>query len=149
MKDGQLDHITREPEQVKAFRDTWRDGIHSHLTYLRDRLTVARDLLAETGSIFVQIGDENVHLIRSLLDEVYGSDNFFSQITLKKLSPLGTSGMTNVTDYILWYAKYRPGIKFRPIFEIKPKGSESRYDYVELPNGIRRKLTNDEIKNLD
>jgi adenine-specific DNA-methyltransferase len=76
VKDGSKDHITREPEQVKAFRDTWRDGIHSYLTYLRDRLTVARDLLADSGSIFVQIGVENVHLIRSLLDEVFGSDNF-------------------------------------------------------------------------
>ncbi len=84
VKDGNVDHITREPEQVKAFRDTWRDGIHSYLTYLRDRLTVARDLLADSGSIFVQIGDENEHRVRALLDEVFGADNFIATITFKK-----------------------------------------------------------------
>ncbi len=149
VKDGNTDHITREPEQVKAFRDTWRDGIHSYLTYLRDRLTVARDLLTDSGSIFVQIGDENVHRIRTLLDEVFGDENFFSQITLKKLSPLGTGGMANVTDYVLWYAKSKPNIKFRPIFDLKAKGSESRYDYVELPSGERRKLAAEEEENLE
>ena len=80
VKDGKAEHITREPEMVKAFRDTWRDGIHSYLTYLRDRLTVARDLLSDTGSMFVQIGDENVHRVRSLLDEIFGEDNFIAQI---------------------------------------------------------------------
>ena len=149
VKDGNAGHITREPEQVKAFRDTWRDGIHSYLTYLRDRLTVARDLLTESGSVFVQIGDENVHRVRALMDEVFGEDNFFSLITLKKLSPLGTSGMANVTDYILWYAKSKPSVKFRPIFDMKAKGSESRYDYVEFPNGERRKLTKEEEENLE
>ena len=149
VRDGNAAHITREPEQVRAFRDTWRDGIHSYLTYLRDRLTVARDLLADSGSIFVQVGDENVHRIRSLMDEVFGDGNFFSMITLKKLSPLGTSGMANVTDYVLWYAKSKPSIKFRPIFDTKPKGSESRYDYVQLPSGERRKLTKQEIENLE
>ena len=149
VKDGNAGHITREPEQVKAFRDTWRDGIHSYLTYLRDRLTVVRDLLTESGSVFVQIGDENVHRVRALMDEVFGEDNFFSLITLKKLSPLGTSGMANVTDYILWYAKSKPSVKFRPIFDMKAKGSESRYDYVEFPNGERRKLTKEEEENLE
>jgi adenine-specific DNA-methyltransferase len=115
-KDGRPDHITREPEQVKAFHDTWRDGIHSYLTYLRDRLTVARDLLTDSGSIFVQIGDENVHRIRVLMDEVFGAENFFSLVTLKKLSPLGTGGMANVTDYVIWYAKKKDFAKFRPIF---------------------------------
>ena len=149
VKDGKSDHITREPEQVKAFRDTWKDGIHSYLTYLRDRLMVSRDLLSDSGSIFVQIGDENVHRVRLLLDEVFGDDNFFSQITLKKLSPLGTGGMANVTDYILWYAKSKSKIKFRPIFDTKAKGAESRYDYVEMPNGERRKITSEEEENLD
>ena len=88
VKDGNADHITREPEQVKAFRDTWRDGIHSYLTYLRDRLTVARDLLTESGSIFVQIGDENVHRVRALMDEVFGEENFVAQITFKKTAVL-------------------------------------------------------------
>ncbi len=84
MKDGNADHITREPEQVKAFRDTWRDGIHSYLTYLRDRLTVARDLLADSGSIFVQIGDENVHRVRAVMDEVFGDENFVVTISFQK-----------------------------------------------------------------
>src|SRR3984893_9036551 len=84
VKDGNKDHITREPEQVKAFRDTWRDGIHSYLTYLRDRLTVARDLLADTGSIFVQISEENIHRLRVLMDEVFGESNFISQISFVK-----------------------------------------------------------------
>ena len=147
--DGKADHITREPEQVKAFRDTWRDGIHSYLTYLRDRLTVARDLLAPSGSIFVQIGDENLHRVRALLDEVFGEDNFFSLITLRKLSPLGTGGMANITDYIVWYAKDKPVVKFRPIFDSKKKGLGSRYTYAELPNGHRRSLSKDETSNLD
>ena len=149
VKDGKAQDATRQPEQVRAFRDTWKQGIHSYLAYLRDRLIVSRDLLTETGSIFVQIGDENVHRVRVLMDEVFGEDNFFSLITLKKLSPLGTSGMANVTDYILWYAKSKPSIKFRPIFDVKAKGSESRYDYVELPNCERRKLTRIEEENLE
>ena len=90
VKDGKADHITREPEQVKAFRDTWRDGIHSYLTYLRDRLTVARDLLADSGSIFVQIGDENVHRVRAVMDEVFGEDNFVSLIAFLKTSSATT-----------------------------------------------------------
>ena len=84
VKDGAKDHVTREPEQVRAFRDTWRDGIHSYLTYLRDRLTVARDLLHESGSIFVQIGDENVHRVRALMDEVFGEENFVTEIVVEK-----------------------------------------------------------------
>src|SRR6516165_10076762 len=104
VKDGKADHITREPEQVKAFRDTWRDGVHSYLTYLRDRLTVARDLLAETGSVFVQIGEQNVHLVRNLLDEVFGSENYISLITFKKTTGAGSpSGGTDVLASIADY----------------------------------------------
>src|ERR1017187_4552636 len=88
VKDGKADHITREPEQVKAFRDTWRDGLHSYLTYLRDRLTVSRDLLTDSGSIFVQIGDENVHRVRAVMDEVFGETNFMALIAFKKTSSL-------------------------------------------------------------
>src|SRR2546427_2299548 len=88
VKDGKADHITREPEQVKAFRDTWRDGIHSYLTYLRDRLTVARDLLTDSGSIFVQIGNENVHRVWALMDEVFGEENFVTEITVTKTGSL-------------------------------------------------------------
>mgnify|MGYP000991462876 CR=1 FL=1 len=148
-KDGKADHITREPEQVKAFRDTWRDGINSYLTYLRDRLTVARDLLTESGSIFVQIGDENVHRVRVLMDEVFGQENFFSLITLKKLSPLGTGGMANVTDYILWYAKKKDIAKFRPIFLEKKPGSESRYNWVETAVTDRRRLSMEEEERIE
>ena len=99
--DGKVDHITREPEQVKAFRDTWRDGIHSYLTYLRDRLTIARDLLTESGSIFVQIGDENVHRVRALMDEVFGEGNFVSQISYKTTQSAGAVTLDASCDYIL------------------------------------------------
>lgn len=149
VKNGKADNVTRQPEQVKAFRDTWELGIHSYLSYLRDRLVIARELLTETGSVFVQIGDENVHLVRCLLDEVFGSENFFSLITLKKLSPLGTGGMANVTDYVVWYAKNKNIVKFRPIFLSKEPGRESRYNYVELQDMSRRKLTNEELNNID
>ncbi len=149
VQDGKIDQVTREPEQVKAFRDTWKDGIHSYLSYLRDRLTVSRDLLSDTGSVFVQIGDENVHRVRVLLDEIFGENNFFSQITLRKLSPLGTSGMANITDHILWYAKDKKQVKFRPIYDEKGAGGESRYTYVQLPNGQRRALSKEERDNVD
>jgi adenine-specific DNA-methyltransferase len=105
VKDGNTDHITREPEQVKAFRDTWRDGIHSYLTYLRDRLTVARDLLADSGSIFVQIGDENVHRVRTVIDEVFGSDNFAGMITFSKTTGQTSELLPPIFDYLIWFAK--------------------------------------------
>ena len=113
VKDGARDHMSREPEMVRAFRDTWRDGIHSYLTYLRDRLTVARDLLNESGSIFVQIGDENMHRVRALMDEVFGDRNFMGQISFVKAGALGATGLPRRLDYILWYAKEMPSIKFR------------------------------------
>jgi adenine-specific DNA-methyltransferase len=105
VKDGNADHITREPEQVKAFRDTWRDGIHSYLTYLRDRLTVARDLLTDSGSIFVQIGDENVHRVRAVMEEVFGATNFVSLISIQTTSGFQTNYIGNIADYVLWFAK--------------------------------------------
>ena len=116
VRDGKAEHITREPEQVKAFRDTWRDGIHSYLTYLRDRLTVARDLLTESGSIFVQIGDENVHRVRSLIDEVFGERNFVSLITFKKTHYQESDYTSNISDYILFYAKNIATMKYRKMF---------------------------------
>ncbi|MBF0612600.1 MAG: site-specific DNA-methyltransferase [Magnetococcales bacterium] len=119
VKDGNREHISREPEQVKAFRDTWRDGIHSYLTYLRDRLTVARDLLTESGSIFVQIGDENVHRVRGLMDEVFGDGNFISQITVIKRSPQPDDFLSSVTDYILCYGKSKENTKFKSSFRSK------------------------------
>lgn len=117
VKDGNADHITREPEQVKAFRDTWRDGIHSYLTYLRDRLTVARDLLIESGSIFVQIGDENVHRVRAAMDEVFGDENFIAEITVQKAGSTFAEYLGGVADYLLWYSRDRSCLKYRPLFD--------------------------------
>src|SRR5689334_23681695 len=113
VKDGNPDHITREPEQVKAFRDTWRDGIHSYLTYLRDRLTVARDLLTESGSIFVQIGDENIHRVRALMDEIFGDENCVAIITIEKTSSQTQDYLSPVTDYLIWAAKNKRSMRFR------------------------------------
>jgi adenine-specific DNA-methyltransferase len=122
VKDGKAGHITREPEQVKAFRDTWRDGIHSYLTYLRDRLTVARDLLTDSGSIFVQIGGENVHRVQGLMDEVFGDTNSISLIKFKKTSSLGGSFLDDPFDYIVWYAKDRALCKYRRLYHEKEEG---------------------------
>lgn len=149
VKDGKADHITREPEQVKAFRDTWRDGIHSYLTYLRDRLTVARDLLTDSGSIFVQIGPENVHRLRGLMDEVFGDDNFMSQISYRTSSPLGAKGLPNVCDYILWYAKVKESIKYRQLLNFKGTGEESEYTWAMTSDGIVRRLSDEELSSTD
>ncbi len=116
VRDGKADHITREPEQVKAFRDTWRDGIHSYLTYLRDRLTVARDLLTESGSVFVQIGDENVHRVRALMDEVFGDENFVSLISIQTTTGFQAQYLGNISDFIIWYVKDKSKGKSRPPF---------------------------------
>ncbi|MDP0929390.1 site-specific DNA-methyltransferase [Paracoccus onubensis] len=142
VKDGAKDHITREPEQVRAFRDTWRDGIHSYLTYLRDRLTVARDLLHESGSIFVQIGDENVHRVRALMDEVFGEDNFVSQIAFKKTGGQSSGALANVTDFILWFAKSAKAMKYRQLYDEKRPGDEgaTNYTWIETIQGERRPL---------
>ncbi|OPY70417.1 MAG: Modification methylase DpnIIB [Syntrophorhabdaceae bacterium PtaU1.Bin034] len=129
VKDGKMDHITREPEQVKAFRDTWRDGIHSYLTYLRDRLTVARDLLTDTGSIFVQIGDENVHRVRALMDEVFGEANFVAVIVYAKTTGFSGSLLSSVTDYIVWYGKNLSLLKFREFYSQKQAGDEGASKY--------------------
>ncbi len=144
VKDGNAAHITREPEQVKAFRDTWRDGIHSYLTYLRDRLSVARDLLADSGSIFVQIGDENVHRVRALMDEVFGDENFLSLITFVKTGGQSDNRLAGVSDYVLWYAKAHSGLKFRQLYRDKTVGGEggSKYTELELANGQRVPLNN-------
>ena len=131
--DGNAAHITREPEQVKAFRDTWRDGIHSYLTYLRDRLTVARDLLADSGSVFVQTGDENVHRIRALMDEVFGEQNFIVQIGFQKTGGLAGRFLESTQDYILWYCRSKDSLKFRSLFIDREDGHPSldRYDQYE------------------
>ena len=129
VKDGKAEHITREPEQVKAFRDTWRDGIHSYLTYLRDRLTVARDLLTESGSIFVQIGDENVHRVRALMDEVFGEDEFVSQLIFSKTTGFAGSTLSNVSDHVLWYSRNSESIKYRSLWRRKNAGDEGAASY--------------------
>jgi len=143
VKDGKVDHITREPEQVKAFRDTWRDGIHSYLTYLRDRLTVARDLLTESGSIFVQIGDENVHRVRAVMDEVFGDENFVSLISFATTTGLTSQFLPAVNDYILWFAKNRDILKYRRQLEYRELGDEksTRYRKIELFDGEIVELT--------
>ena len=147
VKDGKADHITREPEQVKAFRDTWRDGIHSYLTYLRDRLTVARDLLTESGSIFVQIGDENVHRVRAAMDEVFGDENFVSQIIFEKTSSTSTEEIASISDHIIWFAKSRLSFKFRAAYRMKILGEVGTTQYVwfDEGGGFDRRLTAEEL----
>ncbi len=140
VKDGNAEHITREPEQVKAFRDTWRDGIHSYLTYLRDRLTVARDLLTESGSIFVQIGDENVHRVRALLDEVFGDESAVTEIVVKKKGSQKSSLLDPVNDFILWYSRSprsSHATKFKALFEERSIDSDTidEFSRAELPTG--------------
>ncbi len=151
VKDGNASHITREPEQVKAFRDTWRDGIHSYLTYLRDRLTVARDLLTDSGSIFVQIGDENVHRIRALMDEVFGDENFCSTITFAKNSGATDELLASPNDHLVWFAKDKKVAKFRRLFWSKTTGSGfgERYGKVREANGHRRNISKEELENPD
>jgi len=146
VKDGKVDHITREPEQVKAFRDTWRDGIHSYLTYLRDRLTVARDLLTESGSIFVQIGDENVHRVRALMDEVFGENNFVANVYFRKTGGHSDDNIGSALDIIIWYCHKPKQFKFRKIFRIEdlPPVDEKYYVNILLTNGERRRMTTDE-----
>jgi adenine-specific DNA-methyltransferase len=151
VKDGKADHFSREPEQVKAFRDTWADGIHSYLTYLRDRLTVARDLLTPSGSVFVQIGDENVHRVRALMDEVFGPDSFVSEIVLKTTSGAGsptggTVTLARVHDTVLWYAKALPSVKYRQLyFEKSDMQTAYLYRRVISPDGMDRAATADEL----
>jgi len=142
VKDGKTDHITREPEQVKAFRDTWRDGIHSYLTYLRDRLTVARDLLTDSGSIFVQIGDENVHRVRAVMDEVFGDENYLALIPFIKTVGKGGAGLDSVNDYILWYGKTHGNVKYRQLYKFRSqKALDQGYTWLEETNGVRRRLS--------
>ena len=133
VKDGSKDHVTREPEQVRAFRDTWKDGIHSYLTYLRDRLTVARDLLHESGSIFVQIGDENVHRVRALMEEVFGEGNFVSEIVLRKTTSEGSTLIGSTADFIVWFARNKEKAKYRKMLTERSDDAESRYsqEYID------------------
>ena len=151
VKDGKAEHITREPEQVKAFRDTWRDGIHSYLTYLRDRLTVARDLLTESGSVFVQIGDENVHRVRALMDEVFGAENFISLISLKTSVGLGSQYLDNTSNYLVWFCRDSSKAKYRALFRLLLPGGEgaTRYKTIRLPDLTERRATEDDLRTSD
>lgn len=148
VKDNKADHITREPEQVKAFRDTWKDGIHSYLSYLRDRLMAARDLLTKSGSIFVQISDENMHRVRAVLDEVFGDENFIATIPFKKKNmPLGSQFMESMDDFLIWYGKDKTSTKYRQLY--REYQSEGLYYWSILRNSdfSVRKMTNEEINN--
>src|SRR4051812_38181441 len=140
VKDGNAGHITREPEQVKAFRDTWRDGIHSYLTYLRDRLTVARDLLTDSGSVFVQIGDENVHRVRAVMDEVFGDENCVSLIHFQTTTGQAAEILPSTSDYILWYCKNRQAVKYRQLYLAKSRELVAGYNYVEYDGGLRTSI---------
>jgi len=148
VKDGKAEDATRQPEQVRAFRDTWQLGIHSYLAYLRDRLVAARDLLTETGSLFVQIGDENVHLMRNLMDEVFGSENFVLSIVVKK------KGATTPTDpvnyYLIWFAKSREHLKVRQIFaERSEPEDDPKFNTLISPKGEKRRvvdMSRDEVR---
>ncbi|MFI0000380.1 site-specific DNA-methyltransferase [Streptomyces globisporus] len=148
VRDGKLEDASREVEQIKAFRDTWGLGTSSYLSYLRDRLTSARDLLTESGSVFVQIGDENVHLVRSLLDEVFGPENFVSLIAFKTTSGAGsfaggTNVLASVADYVIWYAKNLDTVKYRQLYALKQLGESgtSGYNFAETPDGTRARFT--------
>lgn len=144
VKDGKVEDASRQPEQVKAFRDTWQLGIHSYLAYLRDRFVVSRDLLTESGSFFIQISDENVHLVRSLLDEVFGSENFIAQIGYRTSAPLGSKYIPGIFDYVIWYSKNAESVKFRRHFVPKTSKGDEYYNVVELPDGSYRRLSYEE-----
>lgn len=136
--------LSKEPEMIKAFRDTWQLGIHSYLSYLRDRLLLARELLADSGSVFVQISDENVHHVREICDEIFGKENFVSQIIYTKTSGFSTTTIANISDYILWYCKCRKVIRYRQIFEEKTFIGDNNYTKIRLADGSIRSLTKDE-----
>jgi len=153
VRDGKLDDASREVEQIKAFRDTWELGIHSYLTYLRDRLMAAKDTLTESGSIFVQIGDENIHLVRSLMDEVFGSNNFCGQIVFMTTTGAGSPAVTTevlagVNDYILWYCRDRTALKYRTLYFARTLSSDGNYRYAQDANGVRS-LSSPEIADIE
>ena len=151
VKDGNDDSLTGEPEMIKAYRDTWELGIHSYLSYMRDRLLVAKELLTESGSCFVQISDENVHLVRSLMDEVFGSENFISLITFAKTSNQFSELIPSISDYIIWYAKKKEEVKYRQLYNIKSKGGDGGdfYNQVEFSDGERMSESKAIEKKLD
>jgi adenine-specific DNA-methyltransferase len=146
VRDGDDNSLTREPEMIQAYRDTWELGVHSYLTYLRDRFTVARELLHDSGSVFVQIGEENVHRVRALLDEVFGGSNFVTMINYVKTSSSTSPFLGGTMDYILWYAKAIEQLRYRPLYMSKAtaKSTDEAYSWLELSDGSRRRMTPDE-----
>jgi adenine-specific DNA-methyltransferase len=141
--------LTHEPEQIKAYRDTWTLGIHSYLTYLRDRLLLARELLTESGSIFVQINDENLHLVRCLLDEVFGRENFVAVVAFRKTGSQTSQWLPTINDYLLWYARSKSAVKYRPLFVSKDISVTKEFQQVQLPDGTMKHLTSEEQLNPD
>ncbi|MBS0325049.1 MAG: site-specific DNA-methyltransferase [Proteobacteria bacterium] len=146
VKDGKAEDASREPEVVKAFRDTWELGIHSYLAYLRDRLVLARELLGETGSVFVQIGEENLHLVRCLLDEVMGSENFCSIISFRKTTTQAGDLLPDTNDYVLWYGRSRLQVKHRTPYLAREGSDWVNYDFVRLPSGEHRRMSSAELR---
>ena len=148
VKDGKDEDLTQEPEMIRAFRDTWELGIHSYLTYLRDRLLLAKELLHESGSCFVQISDENVHLVRDLCDDVFKPANFVALIAFQKTSGQTAQYLAATADYLIWYARDHEKLKYRPALVQKQLGGagSAMYQFVELPTGARRRLTTEELK---
>ncbi|WP_281660204.1 site-specific DNA-methyltransferase [Microvirgula aerodenitrificans] len=145
VKHGPDSEMTREPEMVKAYRDTWELGLHSYLTYLRDRLMMTRELLNESGSVFVQISEENVHHVRSIMDEIFGAQNFISLITFrKKLMPLGAKTLESMADFLVWYAKDASRIKYRQLFRKTTPDPKGRWTGVRMPDGTLRRLNSEE-----
>lgn len=145
---GDDDDLTREPEMVQAYRDTWELGLHSYLTYMRDRLKLAYDLLKSDGSIFVQINDKNIHHVKELLDEVFGAKNFVSMITVRKSLPLGSTGLPGICDYILWYSRQEESYKFHQLFTNKPLGEDTQYTMLMFPDGTYRRMTDEEKEDV-
>ncbi len=150
VKDGKDEDLTAEPEMIKAFRDTWELGIHSYLTYMRDRLLLAKKLLHESGSVFVQISDENLHHVKELMDEIFGVSNFCCQIAFQKTGGFAPTLLSSVYDYLLWYAKDKPKIKYRKTFRERTEAMlSSGYAWIELENGERRRFTSKELTGED
>ncbi|MBC8553859.1 MAG: site-specific DNA-methyltransferase, partial [Candidatus Brocadiales bacterium] len=147
VKDGKDDDLSAEPEMIKAFRDTWELGIHSYLTYLRDRLLLTRELLHESGSVFVQISDENVHHVREIMDEVFGVKNFIVLIPFRKTGSIASNYLGTVTDYLIYYSNNKQSLKYRKLYKAKDFKSDNQYEKIILPDGTVRSISTDEKKN--
>ena len=148
VKDRSDDDLTAEPEMIRAFRDTWELGVHSYLTYLRSRLYLVRELLSDSGSVFVQISDENVHHVREICDEIFGPENFVTMIKFKKTGSIWANLMASTTDYLVWYAKDKGQVKYRQLYVERRAGDPSldMYNNVELEDGTTRKATPEELR---